>query len=87
MSKAGSQMHLMEASITHTYRGNGASLDLTLRASAQQLGPNPGPNRAVTATEYRESPSLHLALALAPQSPAPPSTKIVGEASPHWEKV
>ena len=41
------------------------------------LGPDPAPDRVLSATEHRRSPGSHLPLTLAPPFQAPPPTKVI----------
>lgn len=50
------------------------------------LGPNPFPDRAVTAAEKKGSHTSHLALALALLAAAPPSTKVKAAITP-WREM
>ena len=48
---------LVSLGTEHTFKGDGASLNLTLRASPPTTrAQTPSPNRAVTATEHRRGP-------------------------------
>lgn len=63
------------ARVVQAVRWHGTSSNLTLSLCSSNLHPGPSPDRVVNAMDHRRSPGSHLALPLAPPSPALTLTK------------